>query len=120
MIHQSNTVEANFSFTRYADIDDFCTLNSSELPEGVEWGASYTTYCVNPPVYTAHLLRKFVLSGGKIMRRRLHKLEEAFSIARNVSIVVNCSGTGFNDPACFITRGESWVRQSDVYEADYR
>jgi len=90
---------------RYADIDDFRVLSEEELPSGVKWGASYTTYCVNTPVYLSHLMRRYILNGGKISRKRLSGLDEAFTVAHSVGTVVNCSGVGFNDPKCFITRG---------------
>lgn len=95
---------------RYAEMDDFRVLESGELPSGVEWGASYTTFCVNTPVYLAHLTRKFILDGGQIVRRIVESLSEAFTVTSNVSSVVNCSGVGFDDPKCFITRGMSLWR----------
>jgi len=113
----------------YADIDDFRVLPSAELPSGVKWGASYTTYCVNTPVYLAHLARKFILNGGKIVRKRLESLEDAFNLAINVRSVINCSGVGFNDPKCFITRGNTAISimrhksdpldRPDMYSSEY-
>lgn len=91
----------------YRNIDDFRLLPSSELPSGVVWGASYKTWSVNTPVYTAHLLRKFISGGGKIKKVRLESLEDALSVAMNVTTVINCSGVGFADPASFITRGKA-------------
>jgi D-amino-acid oxidase len=90
---------------RYKDIDDFRVLEEGELPSGVEWGAEYTTYCVNTPVYISHLMRRYILNGGKIIRKRLSSLHDAFTVEHDVRTVVNCSGVGFNDPKCFITRG---------------
>lgn len=37
-----------------------------ELPEGVCLGYEYDTWCVNPMVYCAFLLRRFAYRGGKI------------------------------------------------------
>lgn len=37
-----------------------------ELPRGVELGYEYDTWCVNPMVYCAFLLRRFAYRGGKI------------------------------------------------------
>jgi D-amino-acid oxidase len=37
-----------------------------ELPEGVKLGYEYDTWCVNPMVYCAFLLRRFAFRGGKI------------------------------------------------------
>jgi len=91
----------------YADIDEFRVLDKPELPEGMVWGAKYKTWCINSPVYCAHLLRKFVLRGGKKSRYTLSNPYEAFTLAANVSTVVNCSGVGFGDPKNFITRGQT-------------
>ncbi|TAQ86573.1 hypothetical protein B7494_g5098 [Chlorociboria aeruginascens] len=91
----------------YADIDGFRVLDETELPEGSTWGAKYRTWCLNPPVYCAHLLRKFILRGGKIVHCDLRSPNEAFTLATNVYTVVNCSGFGFGDPASFITRGQT-------------
>ncbi|PVH89412.1 nucleotide-binding domain-containing protein [Cadophora sp. DSE1049] len=93
--------------TRYQDIDEFRVLRPEELPSGVKWGASYKTWCVNTPVYLCHLLRRFILNGGRIVQKRLESLSEAFTIVENVRTVINCSGVGFNDPASFITRGQT-------------
>jgi D-amino-acid oxidase len=89
----------------YSHLDGFRALREEELPVGVVWGVQYGTYVVNSPVYSAYLLRKFVLKGGKTRRYTLANVEEAFSLGLNVKTVVNCSGTGFNDPKSFIIRG---------------
>lgn len=91
----------------YGDIDGFRLLKNSELPEGVIWGAKYRTWCLNSPVYCAHLLRKFILKGGRTKRHSLRSIKDAFATAENVKTVVNCSGFGFDDPNVFITRGKS-------------
>ncbi|CZR63596.1 probable D-aspartate oxidase [Phialocephala subalpina] len=91
----------------YAEIDGFRLLEKAELPEGSVWGAKYRTWCLNSPVYCAHLLRKFVLKGGKTKRHRLNSIEEAFSMASDINTVVNCSGFGFGDPNVFTTRGQT-------------
>ncbi|TVY36610.1 D-amino-acid oxidase, partial [Lachnellula subtilissima] len=101
---------------RYSAIDDFRVLRKEELAAGAQWGASYTTYCVNTPVYIAHLLRRYLLNGGLIVKKRVDGLEDAFAVAgardgtATVRTVVNCSGTAMglvNDPKCFITRGQT-------------
>ncbi len=40
--------------------------SKDELPEGVQLGYEYDTWCVNPMVYCAFLLRRFAYRGGKI------------------------------------------------------
>ncbi|TVY32765.1 D-amino-acid oxidase, partial [Lachnellula cervina] len=97
---------------RYSAIDGFRVLAKEELAQGVRWGATYTTYCVNTPVYISHLLRRYVLNGGQVLKKRVSGIEDAFAAARdgNVRTVVNCSGTAMgivDDPKCFITRGQT-------------
>jgi hypothetical protein len=91
-------------------LDEFRQLRSRQdgedgLPEGVKWGVRYKTFVVNSPVYCAHLLRRFVLKGGRTMTYDLADLNEAFYLGENVKTVVNCSGMGINDPRSFIIRG---------------
>lgn len=89
----------------YCHLDEFRVLDGSELPAGVRWGARYTTFVVNSPVYCAFLLRKIVSNGGRTKECTLSSLEEAFSLDSHVRAVVNCSGRGFGDPKSFIIRG---------------
>jgi len=44
----------------------FRFLAKEELPEGVKLGYEYDTWCVNPMVYCAFLLRRFAFRGGKV------------------------------------------------------
>ena len=89
----------------YAHVDGFRKLSPSELPDGVNWAVRYETVVINPPVYCACLLRKFVLRGGHTKAYTLVNLKEAFRMAGNVKSVVNCTGVGFGDPKSFIIRG---------------
>lgn len=82
-------------------------LSSEELPSRVQYGISYRSFCVNPPVYCNHLLRKFILQGGQTRKYRLADLQEVFHLEDTVKVVVNCSGRGFCDPKSYIVRGES-------------
>jgi len=86
-------------------VDEFHLLNETEKPPGVEFAASYQTWCVDPVVFGCHLLRRFKLNGGLLVSQRLLAAEEAFEVAPNVSVVVNCSGFGFGDPDVQIVRG---------------
>lgn len=99
----------------YSHLDGFRMLSSGELPDGVTWGVQYRTYVVNSPVYCAYMLRKFILRGGTTKQYTLVNLKEAFALAEDVKIVVNCSGLGFEDPKSFIIRGMSmtWKQQSN-------
>lgn len=90
----------------YSHLDYFALLPRDELPDGVKWGARYWTFVVNPPVYCAFLLRKFILRGGRTREYTLANTPmEAFKLAPNLKTVVNCSGVGFADPKSFIIRG---------------
>ena len=80
-------------------------MSSEEVPAGVKWGVEYGTYVINSPVYCAFMLRKFILNGGRTQKYTLVNIKEAFALADNVKTVVNCSGTGFDDPKSFIIRG---------------
>jgi hypothetical protein len=98
---------ADLQNSAYAHIvSSFRRLSPTELKnDAVKLGIRYWTYCVNSPVYCAHLLRKFVIKGGQTKQYTLSTLEEAFSLATNVKTVVNCSGLGFADPNSYIIRG---------------
>ncbi|KAI3300237.1 hypothetical protein DTO002I6_960 [Penicillium roqueforti] len=98
----------------YSHLDKFQLLGKEEVPAGVGWGVKYGTYVINSPVYCAHLLRKFILKGGEARRYTLANLKEAFSMAGNVKTVVNCSGTGFEDPKSFIIRGQTCLVRNPV------
>ena len=93
--------------------DGFRVLGREELPDSVEWGCEYGTYCVNVAVYCTWLLRKFLENGGRVVRRTLEDAESAFDVAERegrggVQTVVNCSGTNFGrDPAVRLVRGQT-------------
>ncbi|KAJ5488825.1 hypothetical protein N7539_003715 [Penicillium diatomitis] len=93
----------------YSHLPNFRYLSQNELPAGVKWGVTYGTYVVNSPVYCAYMLRKFILKGGFTRQYTLMNIREAFALADNVKTVVNCSGSGFDDPKSFIIRGTSAV-----------
>ncbi|OAT11441.1 FAD dependent oxidoreductase superfamily protein [Blastomyces gilchristii SLH14081] len=48
----------------YVETDGFRVLDASEVPEGVEFGARYEAFCVDPEVYMMHMLRRFKIGGG--------------------------------------------------------
>ena len=94
------------SFERESGLRGYRKLAPSEVPQGVALGFTYETYCINSPLYCEHLLRKFLLQGGKTAQRELSSEWEGFTLRENVLFVVNASGTGFGDPKCFPTRGK--------------
>lgn len=92
----------------YAQLDGFCVLSDDEKPKGVEFGARYETYTVDPDIYLFHLLRRFTLDGGEVRRMELTSPHQAFEMeGHDVALAVNCTGMGFGDPNSFIIRGEA-------------
>lgn len=89
-------------------MEEFSLIPDGELPKNVKLGYRYKTWCVNPMVYCAFIMRQFTFNGGKIKKLDLQNPQEVFSFPENkdVQLVVNCSGTGFGDPAFFPTRGK--------------
>ncbi|KAL8284792.1 hypothetical protein RB597_002049 [Gaeumannomyces tritici] len=96
---------------RELGVEGFRLLDASELPRGVRWGCSYRTWCVNPMVYLAFLLRRLARRGAALVRREVRGPDEAWALGAElgaeVDVVVNCSGVGFGDPDVFITRGQT-------------
>lgn len=102
---------------------------ASEFPADgrVTWGCEYDTWCVNPMVYCAFLLRRFVHRGGGVVQlaRDLRRPEEVFALlpgggsssssdGGGIAVVVNASGTGIvPDPAMTITRGQTCLVAED-------
>ena len=89
---------------RIVGMENWKRIPNAELPPKVTWGCEYDTWCANPMVYCLFLLRQFVQGGGKTVHAALKNSLDAVSRGP-AAAVVNCSGTGFNDPACFPTRG---------------
>ncbi|ROT39707.1 nucleotide-binding domain-containing protein [Sodiomyces alkalinus F11] len=112
----------NLSTDRAAQLGyrDFRLYRPDELPDDrVKLGFEYRTWCVNPMVYCSYLLRRFVRSGGKAVRRELLHEREVFTIPELVEparVVLNCSGCGFGDPNSFITRGQTCVVANECSE----
>ncbi|KAL2670045.1 hypothetical protein Neosp_014925 [[Neocosmospora] mangrovei] len=94
------------SFAAETGLSGYRKYETHELPEGVKMAFEYDTYCINSPLYCSNLLRKFILQGGKTLQRELKSEEEAFTLASQVSFVVNASGMGFKDPKCFPIKGQ--------------
>lgn len=97
------------SFTEETGLSGYRKYGKDELPPGVRLGFEYDTYCINAPLYSSHLLRKFILRGGKTLKRDLKSEWEAFTLAENVQLVVNASGMGFGDAKSFPIRGWSAI-----------
>lgn len=93
----------------YTGVDGFRVLRKDEMPAGVEFGARYQSYTVDVETYAFHLLRRFRLDGGQLLRKHLNSASEAFYLeSHEVRLVINCSGMGFGDPKSFVIRGASF------------
>ncbi|OAQ93390.1 FAD dependent oxidoreductase superfamily [Purpureocillium lilacinum] len=97
------------TFERETGLGGYRKLAPAEVPEGVVLAYEYDTFCINSPVYCEHLLRKFLLQGGKTLEKDLRSEWEAFTLRNDVILVVNASGTGFGDAKSFPTRGQTVV-----------
>ncbi|RDA95465.1 hypothetical protein CP533_5401 [Ophiocordyceps camponoti-saundersi (nom. inval.)] len=82
-------------------------MDDSELPRGVALGFRYETFCINPPLYCEHLLRQFLLGGGRAVRKDLGSEWQPFAEQQHVVLVINASGVGFGDVRSFPTRGQT-------------
>lgn len=91
-------------------IEGFRVLDRAEFPdEKVAMGLEYDTWCVNPMVYCAFLLNRFVYRGGKVVKKEIRDPREVFDMKLGlgrVDVVVNASGQGFGDEKVFVTRGK--------------
>lgn len=104
-------VAKNVSHSAYDHLkSSFKLFTSNELSaisDSLKLGFSYRTYSLNSPLYASFLQRRFQNRGGRIRQYTLMSLEEVFSIEDSVSVVINCSGTGFGDAKAFPIRGKS-------------
>lgn len=125
--------EAREGSARALGIEGFRVLRPDELPDDrVTLGFEYDTWCVNPMVYCAFLLNRFVYRGGRVVRGEIRDPREVFAAASLAAppppqqqhvddndngntkeeeqeevVVINASGQGFHDPAVFVTRGQT-------------
>jgi glycine/D-amino acid oxidase-like deaminating enzyme len=98
-------------------MEDFRLLRAEEFPDDkVKWGCEYRTWCVNPMVYCAFLLRRFTYRGGKIVKRELRHPLEAYALSDcpDVDIVVDASGIGFGDRSIYPTRGQTCLVRNKI------
>ncbi|KAH7180086.1 uncharacterized protein B0J16DRAFT_348146 [Fusarium flagelliforme] len=85
----------------------FTSNELSAISDSLKLGFSYRTYSLNSPLYASFLQRRFQNRGGRVRQYTLTSLEEVFSIEDSVSVVINCSGTGFGDAKVFPIRGQT-------------
>lgn len=95
-------------------IPGFELLPAGELPSGVAWGCKYPTYCVNPMVYCAYLLRRCVLLGARLSHTAVRGWEEVLH-RTGATVVVNASGDGFGaDDKVGVTRGQTVLVGNEI------
>lgn len=110
---------------KYSSVDGLKVLPQSELPEGAKWGVRYEGWVLNSPVYLLWLRKQLEQEDVKFIRGKVHKdiADEAVNLIRSelnqpdLSFVafVNATGTGINDPASHISRGQ-FLRISNTYD----
>jgi hypothetical protein len=93
------------SFTEETGLKGYRKYEADELPEGVVLGFEYETYCINAPLYSGNLLRKFILQGGTTLQHDLKSEWEPYSWGSHIKVVINASGMGFKDTKCYPIRG---------------
>ncbi|KAJ0103974.1 FAD dependent oxidoreductase [Diaporthe amygdali] len=92
-------------------LKDFRVLDESELPEGVQFAASFTTLTVNAPQHIKYLQQRLQNEYGvRFVRHKLLSIEAAYG--PSTKVVFNCTGLasatllGVADPKCYPTSGQ--------------
>lgn len=98
----------------------------ASIPDGTAFGCRYDTYTIDTEICAVHLLRRFRINGGSVIRKRLRKIEEAFEAipadkrAGNIPLVINCSGMGFDDPSTFVIRGQTCLVRNVLPDDEFK
>lgn len=106
-------------------------LDPSELPEGVSYGAAFSTIYIDSPNYLDYLFARFKSSGGIYHQALLSSLPSVLSLSitspsgstitlSTAALIINCTGIGafelLSDKEVFPTRGQTvlvrapWVK----------
>ncbi|KAL6704896.1 D-aspartate oxidase [Coniothyrium glycines] len=93
-------------------LHDFKILREQALPDGCQFGVSFTTITVNAPRYIQYLYKLLKEQHGvRFVRQKLPSIASVFS-ALSPKVVFNCTGNGartlkgVEDPKCYPTRGQ--------------
>ncbi|KAF2441398.1 FAD dependent oxidoreductase [Karstenula rhodostoma CBS 690.94] len=93
-------------------LKDFRILSLSDIPEGCQFGVSFTTITVNAPRYIQYLYGVLQEQYGvQFVRRKLPSIEAAFTDV-STKVVFNCTGNGarhlpgVEDVRSYPTRGQ--------------
>jgi len=88
-----------------------------ELPPGFVDGEVLETFSIDVDKCLEYLCDEFVLNGGKITRKTVNNIEEAFAYS---DYVINCTGLGsrelFNDKTVYAGRGQTVVVRGNGHE----
>ena len=66
-------------------------------PPGITSGTSWTSVCINPPIYLPYLAFHCLKNGASIKRKVLTHISQASSFhhsGKNADLIVNCTGLG--------------------------
>lgn len=90
----------------------FQILSKPDIPEGCQFGVTFTTITVNAPRYIQYLYRTLKERHGvTFIREKLPDINSAFSNP-STRVVFNCTGNGartlqgVQDSKCYPTRGQ--------------
>ncbi|OWB81762.1 D-aspartate oxidase activity protein [[Candida] boidinii] len=92
-------------------LKDFTVIPKSELPEGVEYGITYTTWSFNCPVFLQNMANFLNKRNVTIIRKHLTHISQAY-LTVNTKVVFNCTGIGaadlggVKDEKVYPTRGQ--------------
>ncbi|KAM3466621.1 hypothetical protein MY5147_001952 [Beauveria neobassiana] len=101
---------------------DYRELEASELPPGQDSGCTFTSVCMNTPMYLAWLVGQCVRNGVVFRRAVLSELSEARRLShtgRPADIIVNATGLGslklggVKDTAMMPARGQVVLVRND-------
>ncbi|KAF2019936.1 FAD dependent oxidoreductase [Aaosphaeria arxii CBS 175.79] len=95
-------------------LPNFRVLEPSEVPKGYDWGTTFTSVCINTPVYLSWLLGQAVKNGVVVKRGVLTHISDAAQLHHSGAsdITINCTGLlaaklgGVMDANVFPGRGQ--------------
>lgn len=91
-------------------LKDFKVIPKSQLPAGVKFGISLTTYDFNCPFFLANFKKYFEAIGVTFVRKELTHISQAYKF--DTKVVFNCTGlgafslSGVKDSKVYPTRGQ--------------
>ncbi|ODV85258.1 hypothetical protein CANARDRAFT_7902 [[Candida] arabinofermentans NRRL YB-2248] len=94
------------------EIDKFQVIPSDRLPPNIQFGAKYSTWCMNSPRYLEFLETKLKMKFGvKFVQKSVRSLKQVSRQFPNY-LIINCTGMGLQfdgswDKDCFPIRGQT-------------